>query len=927
MQLITDIWPRTTDYSDFLDEAPQPNDPMVLAKWRRILERCIYGCWGHVGDGKYRYMTPYMYFYINWFVIQHIQRTASGAASTTYMRPKPFDFVWTRFAYLFACYGFAGFEGDRYACCPSLLTERPDERWRLPDGTYRTYMPPLQLLLMDRDAIPQVTLPDGTTRPARPMYGPHLYNDLLVGTRGGGKALRHGTPVLTPDGWVPIEQLKVGDTVMGRKDWCKVTAVHPQGRVHMFRVYFFSGRHIDTCAHHQWLVRNRNGADLVVTTKDLWQHPFSFYCHMPRLDVDIPVDLKRRQRFTDEETFFRLLAAGYYAYDNGYGEFVYVPRRRLDPIIGAIPLYERDEATCIEVDDPDHVFVTKDYILTHNSYTTASIIEHNFIFGGARELDEAFFEERYRMDQLVGSGDQYKVQSLLDKFKLSLDAKARVDAPFDSWFGTREVLVLGRSVIEPSFLYRNYIGDLKSNSKNPMRAARIKGDREVGTKSTINVVIYSPNKKSAAQSAAGGRFGFAVIEEAGITPDLHDIFRSNVATMERMGRRFGVCSIIGTSGNLEMVGPLLEMFHDPDRFDILAVETPFGRHGLFLPVYMTWEDCKDEHGNTIWEKVEQRLKSWKRRLDELTPADRVSELLNYPVVPDDMGGSGKTTVFDVPALRERLTTLTAARDQPVTGYFSGGAFVPDDGLEVVTDETQFYKMAARGQYGCVALYEPPLRDRSGNVVGDAYVFVVDPYTQGSLDYKGSIGVTYVVKLPRHWEEGKQVIVASYIAKPYGGIEEYHQQLLYLVHYYGAPQQSVFFEDSTAAAGIRTFFLLKNMEHLLAPRPFVTGNNRIAINNITRYGFPSPAGSRERKFMYASQLHEFLARKVGKEQRVYDTIRDRLLLRQLAMWEPDGNFDAVSAAMGIPIAVKEKEYISERVSSFSEDIAAFLKKRL
>lgn len=925
MKLIKDIWPVTHDHSDFLDEAPPPNDPLYFQKWRDILRRCIYGVWGRVGNGKWRYMTPYMYFYINWFVIQHITKTESGAATTTFMRPRPYDFVWTRFAYLFACYGFGGFEGDDYSCCPTLLTDTPDERWRRPDGSWRHWVPPLQLLLMDRDEPPTVTLPDGSTRHARPMYTEHLYNDLLVGTRGGGKALRHGTPVLTPDGWVPVERIRVGDTVMGRSAPCTVRAVHPQGRVHMFRIFFMSGRYVDTCANHQWLVRNTNGADLVVTTKDLWQHPFSFYCHMPRLDMAPEMDLDRKRTFEDEDTFFRLLASGYYAYYNDMGQFQYVPRRRMDPIVGAMPLYERDEATCLEVDDPEHVFITKDYILTHNSYTTASTIEHHFIFGGARELDDRFFEEQYSMDQLVGSGDQYKVQSLLSKFKLSLDAKARIDPPFQEWFGSSEVVVNGKTVVRPGFLYRNYIGDLKSNSKNPMRAARIKGGKEVGTKSKVQVVIYSKNKQAAAQAAAGGRFGFAVIEEAGITPDLHEIFRSNVATMERMGRRFGVCSIIGTSGNLDMVRPLLTMFHDPDRFDILPVETVFGRHGLFLPVYMTWEDCKDANGNTVWDKVERRLAEWRRRLSELAPADRVDALMNYPVEPEDMGGKAKSTIFNVPRVRERLAFLIQKRKEPTRGYFSGGVFVPDDSLEVVTDETQFYKQASRGQYGCIAIYEPPLRDRSGNVIRDGYVFVVDPYTQGSLDYRGSIGVTYVVKLPRYWEKDHQVVVASYIAKPYGGIEEYHQQLLFLIHYYGAPEQSLYFERSTASAGIRTFFLLKNSEHLLAPSPVVVGNNRIRFNNINEYGFPSPSGNKERKMMYASNLHEFLSRDVGGVT-VYDTLEDRLLLRQLSIWDSDGNFDAVSAAMGIPIAVKEKEFIESKTSSFSEALEEFIKHR-
>ena len=36
---------------------------------------------------------------------------------------------------------------------------------------------------------------------------------ILRGPSGSGKALKNGTPVLSPDRWVPIEQLSVGQGV------------------------------------------------------------------------------------------------------------------------------------------------------------------------------------------------------------------------------------------------------------------------------------------------------------------------------------------------------------------------------------------------------------------------------------------------------------------------------------------------------------------------------------------------------------------------------------------------------------------------------------------------------------------------------------------------------------------------------------------
>lgn len=71
-----------------------------------------------------------------------------------------------------------------------------------------------------------------------------------------GKALKHGTRVMVPGGWTAIEDLQVGDLVIGGDGLpTHVVGVYPQGEVDLFAVTF-DGRHtVETCAEHRWLIR------------------------------------------------------------------------------------------------------------------------------------------------------------------------------------------------------------------------------------------------------------------------------------------------------------------------------------------------------------------------------------------------------------------------------------------------------------------------------------------------------------------------------------------------------------------------------------------------------------------------------------------------------------------------------------------------
>lgn len=163
---------------------------------------------------------------------------------------------------------------------------------------------------------------------------------------GTGKAQPLYSKVLTPNGFVQMGDLKVGDKVFaanGNKS--TVTGIFPQGLRKIYEITLENGYKCRASDNHLWLSAYETslgafGYQKVVETSRMLYKPTHFY--IPCISGE------------------------------NFNHFEYCR-------IKSIKYVGLDECQCIYIDDPSHLYVTDDYIVTHN--TTLLKFFHSAVIG------------------------------------------------------------------------------------------------------------------------------------------------------------------------------------------------------------------------------------------------------------------------------------------------------------------------------------------------------------------------------------------------------------------------------------------------------------------------------------------------------------------------------------------------------------------
>lgn len=458
-------------------------------------------------------------------------------------------------------------------------------------------------------------------------------------------------------------------------------------------------------------------------------------------------------------------------------------------------------------------------------------------------------------------------------------------------------------------------------------------DVAYGSKNSVSGIISGVNQ----DKLNGSRGVLYLVEEAGIFKDLMEMYNMIRPSVEQGSSVFGEIALYGTAGSDQSdFTAFSEMFYSPDGFNLNPLPNVFDKEGqgrkqacMFYAAYLNYDDsCIDENGNSDVTKAllkicMDRYKVKYGSSDINTITKRISQ---YPITPQEAIIRSQGNMFPVTELNERLNQLDnnpTEYDDVYVGELTieGGQvkYVPTTDLPIRDFPTKNNKIK-----GALEIYEMPQKNKDGKIPPERYLAGIDPYDSDEANTM-SLGSIFVMD---SWTDK---IVAEYTGRPMFA-EDFYEMCKKLCMFYNC---KALYENNLK--GIFSYFSKQNCTHLLAPTPeylkdrqLVTsigyGNKAVGVHAtvpIIKYGF------RLIRDWLLKPVTKIEKDSEGKEVEVtmpnLYNIRNRALLKELILWNPQINVDRIMALSQLMLYREEKMILYQGDMSKTKEVSSGIEK--
>lgn len=503
----------------------------------------------------------------------------------------------------------------------------------------------------------------------------------------------------------------------------------------------------------------------------------------------------------------------------------------------------------------------------------------------------------------------------------SAEILAKMNEAFVSLPGSFEDPITGKKFRAPFF--KNTSGRVTQPNTRMVHKYKKKVGNiwiDAGSGSKIEHRVFTKDNPDA---MAGLRPSLIIIEEVGLLENVKDVHGSNEAA-QKIDQKLGVSVYIGTGGNVDKVIECESIFREPNAFDMLPFDDPYEGSAeqicWFMPYHYARNIHKDENGNTDLLKAHKDImKERKEKMGKKNASSIIDRhLMNFPIIPSEMFLSMKGNRFPVTELRKQLDNIKKNNyylnnSSNITLRFdaqskTGVSWELDhEGKLKPLHEYQRRKDDYDDPQGCVVIYEFP-KEVDGQIPDDLYVIGYDPYVSKDQDAGTSLGAVYVFKNNRYATDkmGYSQVVAEYVGKPFEGLDYFNENVLKLSMMYGATPRGIYFENNKGSAVYEYFHKQKRLG-LLATKPkHILTSKTKSPTRFIEYGFSVPNPTIKDRIL--EYIYDWLIEERGVFEgeviRNLDLIPSRGLLEELIAWNPDDNFDRVSAFAGCIIALED-----------------------
>lgn len=656
----------------------------------------------------------------------------------------------------------------------------------------------------------------------------------MFGTRRFGKALLDSELIYTPYGPKKIGFADIGDIIYGDDGKITtVVGVYPQGFVDMYKVTFEDGRSIVCCGQHQWKVKY-HGDYKAMSTMGIIHSDFqkmtidigeavdfperrwlmspqllgsltaSFLCgstdrifELSNKEMDDIIYSSKKQKELFISSFMKIACGintgddrfkvvykseyiisfvrrifwsmGYYCVMDGDDMYISKTHNRLR--ISDIDYYGKYKATCIEVDNKSHQFLTTNFVVSHNTTIMSSLLQ---------------------MNATMTIGLSHSVVGFSDSDLSNIG----------------EYCEYGLDHVHPFFRINRTKTDWSSGVTLGKRMSN--GVRDVHA--IISIANINMGRKTSTQKTAGLTPATAIFDEVGKGP----IKKPYTAAMPSYDTPYGwrLSPILaGTGGEVELSKDAQEMFSDPDTYNLLVMDWDIlnrramkgktwkeRKWAMFVPGQMANSGVKrtiglgdylgkpdDKKLNKIkidatdFEASTNKLNEERKKLSTKDRVAYTSHTMFYPFTIDDCFLSSSQNLFPVEyAIKHKNDLLESGQ---YSGMLCDVFLESGNKLGTTKSNKQLAGFPFNGGIldAPVQIFEMP---QSNNFSDYVYVAGMDAYKQAKSE-TASLGTFYIFKRRVGIRDPYAYrIVVSYAARP-SSIDQFCRTCEVLQKGYGA----------------------------------------------------------------------------------------------------------------------------------------------
>lgn len=412
-----------------------------------------------------------------------------------------------------------------------------------------------------------------------------------------------------------------------------------------------------------------------------------------------------------------------------------------------------------------------------------------------------------------------------------------------------------------------------------------------------------------------GKRGDIFLEEFGSFPSLLGLYNTLRPSVEEGDRTFGLIYMIGTSGN--KAADFLsaqEIIFNPDGYNIYSLPNVYDkgvvgkRISFFYGAYLNRAGCynKDGVSDVVKALLQILLNRYKVKYNSSEPDTIIRTIAEMPITPQEAITRVSQNIFPVTLINDRLSEIDT--DETILSDALIGRFKAGKGDNVLFETTsdlpiREYPTKDNTLQGAVEIYKQPVIDPStGRAYSNRYIASVDP-----IDDDGAKTMSFFSFFVLDcWTDE---IVCEYTGR-YPLAEDNYEVARLGTIYYNA---SLLYENNKK--GIYAYFKTRHSTHYMSVTPEYLlekelikergyGNKAYGVNataGINNYG---RALLRDWLLTTTTELQVVDGEEVEVTIPNVMKIKSRALLKELSLWNSEGNFDRVSSC--IMLMIKRQE---------------------